>query len=65
VAVTVFPGAGIYRERREYYRCRICTSKIAAEHNSDIEIVDPGESCYIVIGLTWTVSKYRWFKNAY
>jgi len=56
LAVIVFPGAGVYRERRVCYRCRICTSKIAAEHNSDIEIVDPGKSCYIAIGLTRTVS---------
>jgi len=33
VAVTVFPGATVYRERKEYYRCRIRTSKVAAEHN--------------------------------
>jgi len=56
VAVTVFPGAGVYRERREYYRRRICTSKNTAEHNSEIEIVDPGKICYITIGLTRTVS---------
>jgi len=34
-------------------------------HYSDTEIVDPGESCYIAIGLTSTVSKYRRFRNAY
>jgi hypothetical protein len=31
----------------------------------EIEIVDPGESCYIAIGLTRRVSKYRRFRNAY
>jgi len=36
VAVTVVSGAAVYRERKEYYRCRICTSKVAAEHNSSL-----------------------------
>ena len=31
----------------------------------ETEIVDPGESCYIAIGLTRRVSKYRWFRDAY
>ena len=68
VAVTVGPGAAIHRERKEYYRCRIGTSKLTAEqkvHYFETEIVDPGESCYIAIGLTRRVSKYRWFRNAY
>jgi hypothetical protein len=30
VAVTVVTGAGVYRERKEYHRCRIRTSKVAA-----------------------------------
>ena len=34
-------------------------------HYFETEIVDPGESCYIAIGLTRTVSKYRRFRNAY
>jgi hypothetical protein len=36
VAVSVVPGAAVYRERKEYYRCRIGTSKVAAEHNSSV-----------------------------
>jgi hypothetical protein len=35
VAVTV-PGAGVYRERKEYYRSRICASKVAAQHSSPL-----------------------------
>jgi len=31
VAVTVGPGAAVYRERKEYYRCRIGISKLTAE----------------------------------
>jgi len=30
VAVTVVSGVGVYRERKEYHRCRIRTSKVAA-----------------------------------
>ena len=36
VAVTVVSGAGVYRERKEYHRCRIRTSKVAAQHNSSL-----------------------------
>jgi hypothetical protein len=36
VAVTVVPDAAMYRERKEYYRCRIGTSKVAAEHNCSL-----------------------------
>ena len=36
VAVTVVSGAGVYRERKEYYRCRIRTSKVATQHNSSL-----------------------------
>ena len=36
VAVTVVSGAGVYRERKEYYRCGIRTSKVAAQHNSSL-----------------------------
>jgi hypothetical protein len=60
VAVTVVPGAGVYRERKEYYRCRICTHTRSplntTVHYFETEIVDPGEICYIAIGLTMRVS---------
>jgi hypothetical protein len=59
VAVTVVPGVGVYRERKEYYICRICTIRSplnTAVHYFEKEIVDPGESCYIAIGLTRRVS---------
>jgi hypothetical protein len=36
VAVTVVSGVGGYREREEYYRCGIHTSKVATEHNSSL-----------------------------
>jgi hypothetical protein len=35
-AVTIFPGGAVYRERKEYYRCRIGTRKVAAEHSCSL-----------------------------
>jgi len=34
VAVSVVSGAAVHRERKAYYRYRIGTSRVAAEHNN-------------------------------
>jgi hypothetical protein len=35
-AVAVVPGAAGCRERKEYCRCRISTSKVTVEHNCSL-----------------------------